>query len=165
MYTYIICAYICIYCHGFPNYPPLYYPPHLERSYTDLQSDLPERSHVRTKAVTLGIPAMPPVMSVSSAMSQMLVDNGFVRPEYTSCGKNAVVYYGQIEAMLNGHALTWEQRVADLASKQPEHSWDEKYATKVGYTGGDMLGLGCNVLVGGRYKAGPPVLIPRFPLN
>ena len=90
----------------------------------------------------------------------MLVDNGFARPEYTSCGKNAVVYYGQIEAMLNGRALTWEQRVADLASKQPEHSWDEKYATKVGYTGWDMLGLGCNVLVGGRYKAGPPVLIP-----
>ena len=48
-----------------------YLNPHLERSCTDLQSDLPERSHVRTKAVTLGIPAMPPVMRVLAIWSRL----------------------------------------------------------------------------------------------
>ena len=48
----------------------------------------------------------------------------------------------------------------DLPKRQSEHSWSEERASRLGYTGWDMLALGCNVLIGGRRNTGPPTLIP-----
>ena len=41
-------------------------------------------------------------------------------PDSGSCGKNAVMYYAQLDTFLGGTSATWDQRVEALKERQPE---------------------------------------------
>ena len=63
-----------------PDLAERYLEAHLEQGYADMAYASGERADLRCGRMTLGRPAMPPVMAVNPAMRQLLVGQGMAPP-------------------------------------------------------------------------------------
>lgn len=103
---------------------------------------------------------MPAVLAVPQQVVDGVVEFGrahlpsdALKFDSPSCGPNAVQFNAACEALVTGLYEASDTTVAALREKQAgraEHCWDEKHSSRSAFTGWDMLGLGVNVVIGGR---------------